>query len=96
MDWARQLAAVGVVFGFLSAAFWLLRRRGFAPLTVSRGARGRRRLERVERLALGPQHAVELIRLGDRALLVAAHPAGCSLIASYEWRELNTPREASE
>jgi flagellar protein FliO/FliZ len=88
MDWVRQLGAVALVLGLLSGALWALRRRSLAGMPAVR-PKGRR-LQRVERLALGPHHALELVRMGDRALLVAAHPSGCSLLESFSWRELES------
>jgi flagellar biogenesis protein FliO len=92
MDWARELSAVVLVLGILAGGLWLLRRRGFAGLAAARGSKTRR-LERIERLPLGPHHSLELIRLGEHALVVAAHPAGCSLIGQFDWRELETASE---
>ena len=79
MELIGQMTAVAGVLTLLVAVLWWLRRRGYAQLRVARPARGRR-LERLERLALSPQHTLHLVRLGDTALLVAASPAGCSLI----------------
>jgi flagellar biogenesis protein FliO len=44
-------------------------------------SRGRERcLERVDRLALTPQHTLHLVRVQGRELVVATHPQGCLLI----------------
>jgi hypothetical protein len=43
---------------------------------------GERPLERVERLALTPQHTLHVLRLHDREILVATHPQGCTLLDS--------------
>ena len=93
MDLARQFGAVALILGLLTAALWVLRRRGFASL-VAPGKPNGRRLQRIERLALGPHHALELVRVGDRALLVASHPSGCTLLESFSCRELESGREA--
>ncbi len=81
MELIGQMTAVAGVLTLLIAVLWWLRRRGYAQLGVVRPARGRR-MERLERLALSPQHTLHLVRLGDTALVVAASPAGCSLIRS--------------
>ncbi|MGD0499704.1 MAG: flagellar biosynthetic protein FliO [Bryobacteraceae bacterium] len=94
MDIARQLAAAALVLGLLAAALWRLRRRGFAGMLVL-GKPAGRRLERVERLALGPHHALDLVRMGDRGLLVASYPSGCALIESFPWREVESARETA-
>jgi flagellar biogenesis protein FliO len=77
MDYVRQMAAVGAVFLLLGGLLWWMRRRGFAK---PGRARGRRRIEVLERLALGPQHTLHVVRWDGAALLVACSPAGCTLI----------------
>jgi flagellar biogenesis protein FliO len=79
MDVIGQMGAVAAVLSLLGAMLWWLRRRGIATLAVSR-RRSRRKLELVERLPLGPQHSLHLVRLGETMLLVAASPGGCRLI----------------
>ena len=92
MDVIRQLAAVGAVLALLSATLWWLRRRGIAsPLTVRKPAG--RRLERLERLPLGPHHTLHLVRLGGTALLLASSPAGCALVRSMPCRQVDESRE---
>lgn len=44
------------------------------------GSRRSRSLEPVERLMLTPQHALHLIRVAGRDVIVATHPQGCTLI----------------
>jgi len=83
MEPIRQVWAVSVVLSLLAAALWVLRRKGLARF-ASRGAR-RRNLQAVERLTLGPQHALHLVRLADRGLLVGTSPAGCAVLESFAW-----------
>ena len=80
------------VLALLAGALWFLRRRGFAVAAVGRRG-GMRRLESIERVALGPQQTLHLLRLGDRALLVAASPAGCALLQEIAWKDLAAPAE---
>jgi len=97
MEMIGQLTAVSGVLVLLLAVLWWLRRRGYARMTAFPVlARGNcRRLERLERVALSPQHTLHLVRLGDRALLVAASPGGCSLLESLPAGALDPmPREA--
>jgi flagellar biosynthetic protein FliO len=82
MDVMSQVAAVAGVLGLLGGALWWLRHRGLATVAFGR-KRSRRRLELVERLPLGPQHSLHLVRLGETLLLVAASPGGCRLIERH-------------
>ena len=79
MDFIQQMAAAGAVLALLAATLWWLRSKGFAGVLPARRTAGRR-LECLERLALGPQHTLHLVRLGETALLVASTPAGCTLV----------------
>jgi len=94
MDVIRQMAAVGVVMAVFAAVLWLLRRGGLAQargwtaaLLRARGP-APRTLERLERLPLSAQHTLHLVRLGERALLLASTPAGCTLVESIDCREI--------
>jgi len=92
MDLLGQMASVGGVVVLLAVTLWWLRRRGFTAVVPRRG--NRHWLETVERLPLGPQHSLHLIRLGEQALVVACSPAGCTVVATRNWRELAPPSEA--
>ena len=94
MEWIQELGAVGAVLGLLAATLWWLRRRGFAALVPGKRS-ARRRLECLERLSLGPQHTLHLVRLGETALLLASTPAGCTLVQSLPCGDVEKPREAA-
>lgn len=79
MDLIEQMSAVALVLLLLGGTLWWLRRRGVAVLSFKARGHGRR-MECLERLPLGPQHALHLVRLGDAELLVASSPSGCALI----------------
>jgi len=79
MEVIQQMAAVGLVLLLLGASLWLLRRRGISGISLA-GRTARRRLECLERMALGPQHTLHLVRVDGRELLVAASPSGCTLL----------------
>ena len=86
MDAIRQLSTVGAVLLLLAAALWWLRRQGMARFG---GGRSRKRaLQSVEKLILGPQHALHLVRLAGRGLLVETSPAGCTVLQSFAWESL--------
>jgi flagellar biosynthetic protein FliO len=93
MEIFQDLTAVGGVLALLAATLWWLRRRGFAAMLPRKNAG--RRLECLERLPLGPQHTLHLVRVGDTALLLASTPAGCALVHSLPCREAAASREAT-
>jgi len=86
MELIRQVLAVSAVLSSLAASLWWLRRKGLARY----GSRGPRKhsLQAVERLMLGPQHSLHLVRLAGRGLLVGTSPAGCAVLESFEWANL--------
>ena len=79
MDVMEQMTAVALVLVLLGGTLWWLRRRGFAGIRAAR-TRDAKRMECLERLPLGPQHTLHLIRVGERELLVASSPSGCALV----------------
>jgi|GEM_PF-3040003 Flagellar biogenesis protein len=81
---AAQTIPIVVVFLLLGAAMWWLRRRPDWPK-----AAGSRNLESLDRVRLGPNHTVHLIRAGNRRLIVATHPGGCTFLGRLR------PEEAS-
>ena len=87
MDEVRQMAAVALVLVLLALTLWWLRRRGIAGMVPAR--RQGRKLECLERLALGPHHSLHLVRLGETALLVASSPGGCALVRSFPCEEID-------
>jgi len=89
METIREMAGLAAVLALLGAAWWLLHRRGGTAL-----AAGGRRLERLERLPLSPQHTLHLIRLGERILLVASSPGGCAVLESQARDNSERHREA--
>jgi len=93
MEAIEQLAAVAGVLGLLLGCLWWLRRRGVATGIARR--RGGHRLELLERLPLGPQHSLHLVRVGQAELLVASSPAGCVLVERCGVGGLPEPRQAA-
>jgi len=78
----RLLAAAAVV---AVAALVTRRLPGSRLLAAVRPPRGGRWMVSVERLALTPQHTLHLVRVRDRAVLVAAHGRGCQVLGSWPW-----------
>ena len=95
METIQQMAAVAVVLVLLAGALWWLRRRGVASLAFP-VRRTSRALESLERLALSPHHVLHLVRFQDRVLLLAASPAGCSLLDQAGSPPANAGREVSQ
>lgn len=93
MEVIQQITAVAGVLALLVGTLWWLRRHGFATASLGKKAGGRR-LECVERLSLGPQQTLHLVRLGNTALLLASSPGGCSLVTSMAYREIASPGQA--
>ena len=75
MDLLQQFAAAAMVLALLGATLWLLQRKG---LIVQRRS-GPRRLEVVERVALGPQHSLSLVRVSGKMMLVGTGPGVCEI-----------------
>jgi flagellar biogenesis protein FliO len=77
------MPALAGVLAVIAAALWWLRKKGavhFRP----HARRVTRRLQSIERLALSPQHALHLVRLDDRAILVAQSPSGLAVLERPE------------
>ena len=80
MDIVRQSLAITFVFALLWLALWLLRRRGALGIRFSQARQDQCLLESRAKLALSAQHAVHLVRVGTRDLVVAVHPSGVTLL----------------
>jgi flagellar biogenesis protein FliO len=77
------MPALAGVLAVVAAALWWLRKKGgvhFRP----HARRKPRRLESIERLALSPHHALHLVRLDDRSILVAQSPSGMVFVERPE------------
>jgi flagellar biosynthetic protein FliO len=88
MEMIDQLLAIVLVLALTAGVAWWLRRRGVLPAPLPRRTAGKR-LDTLERLPLGPQQTLHLVRLGERALLVAATPAGCAVLDSVDLQALD-------
>ena len=81
MQLTEQIAMVLAVFALLGGLLWFAKRRGMASFPIgSRRSGSARRLEVLERLSLGPQHALHLVRVADRTVLIATAPSSCTLL----------------
>ncbi len=80
MDILRQSLAITFVFALLWAALWFLRRRGNIRIGFPKARAAAAVLESRAKLALGPQHSIHVIRIDERDMVVAVHPAGVTLL----------------
>lgn len=96
MEVLQQIAAVLAVLGLLAGSLWWLRRRGIAYIATPR-RRAPGVLQNVERLQLSATVTLHLVRVADRAILIAASPSGCQVVESSPWAEIqqSSPEEHS-
>jgi flagellar biogenesis protein FliO len=94
MEGIGQMAAVAGVLALLAGTWRRLGRRGFAGVLPARRPAARN-LECLERLPLGPQHTLHLVRWGDTVLVVASSPGGCVLMGSFSPGAIESRREAA-
>jgi len=71
-----------LVFALLGGLLWFAKRRGpMASFPKGFGRSGNtRRLEVLERVSLTPQHALLLVRVSDRTVLIATAPSSCTVL----------------
>ena len=83
MESIQQALTVVLVLGLLGGALWWLRRKGMAQFAFKTPGGKRRSIQVIERTALTPQHSLHLVRVGDRTVLIAASPGGCSILEGF-------------
>jgi flagellar biogenesis protein FliO len=89
MEYLQQMLAVLAVFGVLGGALWWLRGRVFARFAIAAPKKKNQSvLSQVERLPLSATHSLHLVRMADRAILIASWPGGCQAIESSAWNQL--------
>jgi len=76
----QPVVAVIFVIGLLLAVLFALRKKGALTIAALQNGKPGKRLELVERLALGPQQALHLVRAGDRCVLIATSPSSCQVL----------------
>lgn len=81
MDVVQPLAAIVLVMALLGGVLLILKKRGAATFRLPGGSGSKaHRLEVMERVSLGPHHALHLVRADGRLLLVATAPGSCQLL----------------
>jgi len=74
----QSFAGVVLVLALLGGTLMLLKkRRGLQTSQI-------RKLEVMERVSLGPHHALHLVRTGDRCVLIATAPSFCQVLDTGE------------
>jgi len=86
MELTEQITMVLVVFALLGALVWFTKRRGLASLAPRRGKV--RNLELLERVQLSPHHAIHMVRVSDKVVLIATAPSACVLLDAPVSNEL--------
>ncbi len=83
MQLTEQIGMVLLGFALLGGLLGFSTRRGRAAFSLGgrRGGSGRR-LEVLERVPLTPHHALHLVRVSDRTVLIATAPSSCTLLDS--------------
>jgi len=76
MELTEQIVMVLIVFALLGGLVWFTKRRGLASFAPRRG----KTLEQVERLQLTPHHAIHLVRVSDKIVLIGTAPSTCMLL----------------
>ncbi len=83
MEPIRQVLATLLVLGLLGGTLYWLRTKGFARLNGrGLGRPANRQMRSIEQLRLTPQHSLHMVKVGDKVLLVALSPGGCSVLSA--------------
>lgn len=88
MEIVQQGLAAIAVLGLLAVLLWSLQKRGLARFAAPAGTS--RRMQVVERMPLTAQHALHLVRIEGRLVVVASAPGGCSVLSPIATKEDQT------
>lgn len=75
MEILAQMSAVFFVLALLAGGLWVLKRKSLVFPRQS----GPKQMEVVERVGLGPQHSLALVRVNGRMVLVGTGPGVCEI-----------------
>jgi flagellar biogenesis protein FliO len=79
VDSVREGLSVLAVLGLLGAALWSARGRA-SRFLLRTSFQKSATVETIERISLTPQHALHLVRVRGRELVLVTHSHGCTLI----------------
>lgn len=89
MEEFQAFGAVVFVLLLLGGVLFLLRRKGVASFQIAARRAGLpRRMETVERVPLGPQQSLHLVRVGEASFLVAIGPGACQITPVPETKQV--------
>lgn len=81
MELTEQIAMVLAVFALLGGSLWWFRKRGVATFAFPSGRNVKtRRVEVLERISLTPQHALHVVRVAGKTVLIGTAPSTCTLL----------------
>jgi flagellar biosynthetic protein FliO len=88
MELTEQITMVLAVFALLGALVWFLKKRGLASINLApRRGGSPRQMEVLERVPLTPQHALHLVRVCGKVLVIGTAPSGCTLLDTPVFKE---------
>lgn len=91
MNVLQVISGILLVFSLLALLYWLSQRYGIS------GSRSKRRIQLVERMALGDKRSLYLVKVGAECFLLGSTPNGISKISEVEVEtEEATERSVSE
>ena len=80
MESLYSIVAVVFVLVLLGGTLAVLRNRGTAVLTFGMKSGRLKTMEVTERMMLGPHHALYMVRIGERQVVLGTSPSGCQLL----------------
>jgi flagellar biogenesis protein FliO len=80
MELTEQIAMVLAVFALLGGLLWWFKRRGLASMAFSPRRNAERRLQVLERVPLTPHHALHVVRVAGKVVLIGTAPSACTLL----------------
>ncbi len=102
MDLIQPLLSAALVVALLWATIRFLQGRWARNLSLKRshsggsGTASAAPLCQAGRVPLGPQHAVHLVRSGQRCFLLATYPSGITCLSSWSETEVSAARRETE
>lgn len=80
MESLYSIVAVVFVLVLLGGTLAVLRNRGNAVLNFGMKSGRVKNMEVTERMMLGPHHALYMVKLGERQVVLATSPSGCQFL----------------